>query len=131
MFNIANLFTATNMLSGIAAILFAFMGRIDLAPIAIFIGAACDFLDGFIARKLKSEGPMGKQLDSLADMVTFGIAPGIIMMVMMTMEVRDFINVPQYEMIHYSFVEFMWSILDGDFEYACLHCLFRFFPCFD
>ena len=106
------------MLSGILAILFAFMGRIDLAPLAILAGAAFDFLDGFVARKLGTNGELGKQLDSLADMVTFGIAPGVIMMVMMTMDVRGFINVPQYEMIHYSFVNFLWDILDGNFEYG-------------
>ena len=84
MFNLANLFTAANMLSGLCAILFALSGRIDLAPFAIFAGALFDFLDGFIARKLKIAGEMGKQLDSLADMVTFGIAPGVIMFVLLT-----------------------------------------------
>lgn len=72
------------MLSGLLAILLALSGRIDLAPFAVFAGAIFDFLDGFIARKLKIAGEMGKQLDSLADMVTFGIAPGIIMLVILT-----------------------------------------------
>ncbi|PIE86615.1 MAG: hypothetical protein CSA03_04455 [Bacteroidetes bacterium] len=83
MFNIPNLFTAFNMLSGCAAIILTFAGRIDLAPFAIFAGAFFDFLDGFLARKLKVSGEMGKQLDSLADMVTFGVAPGLIMLVML------------------------------------------------
>ena len=86
MFNIANLFTAANMLSGIMAIIFAVMGRIDLAPLAIIAGAIFDFLDGFIARKIGSDSEMGKQLDSLADMVTFGVAPGVIMMVFMSID---------------------------------------------
>ena len=83
MFNLPNLFTAANMLSGVMAILLALAGRIDLAPFAVFAGALFDFLDGFAARKLKLAGEMGKQLDSLADMVTFGVAPGLIMMMVM------------------------------------------------
>jgi CDP-diacylglycerol---serine O-phosphatidyltransferase len=82
-FNLANVCTACNMLSGIVAIIFSLMGRIDLAPFAIFIGAFFDFLDGFIARKLKVSGDFGKQLDSLADMVTFGVAPGVFMMIVL------------------------------------------------
>lgn len=81
MFNIPNLLTATNLLSGVVAIVLALSGRIDLAPFAIFVGLICDFLDGFLARKLGVSGELGKQLDSLADMITFGVAPGIIMMV--------------------------------------------------
>jgi CDP-diacylglycerol--serine O-phosphatidyltransferase len=79
MFNIPNLFTAANLLSGCIAIILAFAGRIDLAPFAIFAGALFDFCDGFIARKMNLQGEMGKQLDSLADMITFGLAPGMIM----------------------------------------------------
>ncbi len=81
MFNIPNLFTAFNLLSGTMAIILTLMGRIDLAPFAIYLGAIFDFFDGFLARKLKQSGELGKQLDSLADMVTFGLAPGLFMMV--------------------------------------------------
>lgn len=83
MFNLPNLFTAANLISGCLAIILACAGRIDLAPFAIFAGALFDFFDGFVARKLHIQGEMGKQLDSLADMVTFGVAPGIIMFVML------------------------------------------------
>ena len=79
MFNLPNLFTAANLISGCIAIILALAGRIDLAPFAIFAGALFDFCDGFIARKMNIQGEMGKQMDSLADMVTFGIAPGMIM----------------------------------------------------
>lgn len=113
MFNIANFFTAANMLSGILAILLAIMGRIDLAPFAIFAGAIFDFLDGFIARLTGSDSELGKQMDSLADMVTFGIAPGIIMMVIMSMDVHNFINNHQYELINYSMDAFLWDIFEG------------------
>ncbi len=80
MFNIPNLLTASNMLCGIFSILLSLSGRIDLAPYPIFLGALFDFLDGFVARLLKQQGELGKQLDSLADMITFGLAPGIMMM---------------------------------------------------
>lgn len=80
MFNIPNLLTASNMLCGIFSILLSLSGRIDLAPYPIFLGAIFDFLDGFVARLLKQQGELGKQLDSLADMITFGLAPGIMMM---------------------------------------------------
>ena len=83
MFNIPNLFTAANMLCGVLAIILALAGRIDIAPFLIFLGAILDFFDGFLARLLKQQGELGKQLDSLADMITFGLAPGVIMMVVL------------------------------------------------
>ena len=75
---IPNLFTAGNLVGGILAIIFTLNGNIFLAPFCIFASAIFDFLDGFVARLLKVQGELGKQLDSLADMVTFGVAPGII-----------------------------------------------------
>ncbi len=83
MFNIPNLFTAANLLSGILSITYAFEGRLDWACYAIFAGAVFDFFDGFLARKLNKQGELGKQLDSLADVVTFGTAPGILMYVLL------------------------------------------------
>lgn len=79
MFNIPNLLTASNMLCGIFAIILAFAGRIDIAPYFIFLAAVLDFFDGFVARLLKQQGELGKQLDSLADMISFGLAPGVMM----------------------------------------------------
>lgn len=81
--NIPNLFTAGNLLGGILAIVFSLTGRIEIAPYFIFASAIFDFLDGFVARLLKVQSELGKQLDSLADMVTFGVAPGIIMFVLL------------------------------------------------
>jgi CDP-diacylglycerol---serine O-phosphatidyltransferase len=80
MFNIPNLLTAGNLLCGIFCILSVLMGKFEYAPWFIFLGAFFDFLDGFAARMFKQYSELGKQLDSLADMVTFGLAPGIIMM---------------------------------------------------
>lgn len=71
------------MLCGVLAIILAFAGRIDIAPYFIFLAAVLDFFDGFLARLLKQQGELGKQLDSLADMISFGLAPGIISMIIL------------------------------------------------
>jgi CDP-diacylglycerol--serine O-phosphatidyltransferase len=104
MFNIPNLFTAANLVSGVIAIILILSGRIDLAPFAIFAGALFDFFDGFLARKLNVSSEMGKQLDSLADMVTFGVAPGLLMMVVMITTI--YIDGPFYDMDFQSYVHF-------------------------
>ena len=90
---IPNLLTAANMVCGVLAILLIVVGRIDLAPWAVFLGAVFDFFDGFAARLLKVSSPLGKQLDSLADMVTFGVAPGVIMFVMMSVDTTFFAKI--------------------------------------
>ncbi|MEN9699446.1 MAG: hypothetical protein RLZZ301_644 [Bacteroidota bacterium] len=82
MFGIANLLTAANLMGGISSIIFSLSGRLDLAILALVFSALFDFLDGFVARLTNASGPLGKQLDSLADMVSFGVAPGIFMFVM-------------------------------------------------
>jgi len=95
--NLPNLFTLLNLFFGCIAIVFALQNGIDiinspdgaqfvklserLCSASIFIGIAAiiDFLDGFVARLCKVSSEMGKQLDSLADVVSFGAAPGIIL----------------------------------------------------
>tara|TARA_B100000886_G_C20425164_1_gene493600 strand:+ start:1470 stop:2201 length:732 start_codon:yes stop_codon:yes gene_type:complete len=76
--HIPNLITLGNLAFGILAILFAIGGNLTLASSCIILGAFLDFFDGFFARLLKSSSEIGKQLDSLADLITFGIAPSII-----------------------------------------------------
>jgi CDP-diacylglycerol--serine O-phosphatidyltransferase len=80
---IPNLLTAGNLIGGILAIIFALTGDLALAPYCILAAALFDFLDGFVARLLKVQSELGKQLDSLADMVTFGVAPGILMLMIL------------------------------------------------
>lgn len=77
---IPNLFTLSNLLSGLVAIYFVSTSKLEWASMCILIGAGFDFLDGMIARALGVSGDFGKQLDSLADMVTFGLAPSFIAM---------------------------------------------------
>lgn len=83
MFTIANILTGFNLLFGVSSIILTFSGRLEWAVLAIMAGALCDFLDGFVARLMKQQGELGKQLDSLADMVTFGVAPGLIVFVLL------------------------------------------------
>jgi CDP-diacylglycerol--serine O-phosphatidyltransferase len=83
LFSIPNLLTGLNLLCGTGAIIVALAGRIDWAPFLIILAAVFDFLDGLTARLLNQTSPLGKQLDSLADIVSFGVAPGIMMLVSM------------------------------------------------
>ena len=77
--NIPNIITLTNLFCGLCSILFAFEGNLEVSSVFIFSGALFDFFDGLIARWLKVSGELGRQLDSFADLVTFGIAPGMIL----------------------------------------------------
>ena len=74
---VPNALTMLNLMLGSAAIVHVVNGRLVLAAILIVIAAAFDFLDGFAARLLKVNSEMGKQLDSLADVVSFGVAPAV------------------------------------------------------
>jgi CDP-diacylglycerol--serine O-phosphatidyltransferase len=76
---IPNLLTLANLACGILAIMAVFEGKPVQASWLMLLAAGFDFLDGFAARLLKANSPLGVQLDSLADLVTFGVAPGFIM----------------------------------------------------
>lgn len=76
--SIPNIITCCNLMSGCTATMFAFMGRLDMALLFIIIGAMFDFCDGLTARALNVSSPIGKELDSLADVITFGFAPSAI-----------------------------------------------------
>ncbi|MEZ5012787.1 MAG: CDP-alcohol phosphatidyltransferase family protein [Chitinophagales bacterium] len=93
--NLPNILTLFNLFLGCMAVVYMFndhmiivetqsdmlidMGEIQLASYCIFLAAFIDFFDGFIARALRVESALGAQLDSLADMVTFGFVPGLIL----------------------------------------------------
>lgn len=77
--HIPNTITTINLICGCLAISYAFEWNLILAAYLIIIASVCDFLDGMMARLLKVSNPLGEQLDSLSDMVSFGLAPGIIL----------------------------------------------------
>ena len=74
---IPNTLTCCNLLSGCIAVTFASGGDFGLAALFIFIGGVFDFLDGMTARLLHVSSPIGRELDSLSDVVTFGLAPAM------------------------------------------------------
>ena len=77
--SIPNILTSLNLAFGFFAIIFALnTDTLFTAPFLIFIAAIFDFCDGFAARIFKAQSEFGKQLDSLADVVSFGVAPGIL-----------------------------------------------------
>lgn len=75
--HIPNILTSMNILSGCVASVMAFEGNYLWVAIWVIIAAIFDFFDGFSARMLKAYSPIGKELDSLADMVSFGLAPAL------------------------------------------------------
>ncbi|CAD7810707.1 hypothetical protein CHRY9390_02225 [Chryseobacterium aquaeductus] len=81
--NLANAITLGNLFSGCIGVLHLILGDYQTAAICLILSLVLDFLDGFIARALKSNSNLGAQLDSLADMVSFGLIPGLAMFKML------------------------------------------------
>lgn len=77
--HIPNLFTLCNLLSGCTGIVFVLEGRNLPAAYFVWVAAVFDFADGFAARMLKVNSPVGKELDSLADVVSFGALPAFVL----------------------------------------------------
>ena len=92
--HIPNLVTLLNLFSGCIALIFAVYGNFVGAAFFVFLGIFFDFFDGLLARKLNVQSPLGIQLDSLADLVTSGVVPGIIMLklIALSVGVNDFIT---------------------------------------
>ncbi len=74
-----NFITLLNLLSGVLGILWVLEGQLLYGAYFVILSAGFDFLDGFAARLLKVQSDMGKELDSLADVVSFGVLPGILL----------------------------------------------------
>ena len=81
--HIPNIFTLGNLLCGTLATVFAVGGYFEMTALFVVLGVFLDFFDGFFARILKVPGELGKQLDSLADMVTSGVVPGIVLFILL------------------------------------------------
>ena len=74
--HIPNLLTISNLICGCIALYFTFQGKLVFTAYLISLAAVFDFMDGAVARLLNVSNPIGKELDSLADMVSFGLVPG-------------------------------------------------------
>ncbi|WP_040278175.1 CDP-alcohol phosphatidyltransferase family protein [Psychroserpens damuponensis] len=81
---IPNFVTLLNLFCGSIAVIFAVHNNFVATAIFVFLGVFFDFFDGLLARKLNVQSPLGVQLDSLADMVTSGLVPGIVMFKLMS-----------------------------------------------
>jgi CDP-diacylglycerol--serine O-phosphatidyltransferase len=79
---IPNTFTTLNLLSGCMGLISLYEGNLAQGAVFILIGAVFDFLDGFSARVLNAMSRIGKELDSLADLITFGVLPSFILYLM-------------------------------------------------
>lgn len=87
--HIPNLLTLLNLLAGTIAVILAVEGNLIGAGLFVILGIFFDFFDGFVARILKVQGELGKQLDSLADMVTSGVVPGIVLFQLIRTSISD------------------------------------------
>ncbi|MGB1313572.1 CDP-alcohol phosphatidyltransferase family protein [Bizionia paragorgiae] len=86
---IPNFVTLLNLLCGSIAVLFAVNNLFVAAAVFVFLGIFFDFFDGLLARKLNVQSEIGLQLDSLADMVTSGLVPGIVMFKLISLSIDD------------------------------------------
>ena len=106
--NIPNIFTLLNLIFGLVAIIFSFENLI-ISSLCIFIGIILDFFDGFFARLLNFQSDFGKQLDSFADFITSGLAPGFILMQLIYQNEND-VLIPE-KIFHYNNVIYLFGLL--------------------
>lgn len=83
--HIPNFITSLNLLCGSIALFFAFSNEMIPTAIFVFLGIFFDFFDGFFARLLKVESKVGLEFDSLADVVTSGVVPGVVMVQLLSL----------------------------------------------
>ncbi|MBF9237074.1 CDP-alcohol phosphatidyltransferase family protein [Hymenobacter sp. BT683] len=84
--HLPNAITCLNLLCGCLALTYIFAGRLDLGAWFVAAAAVADFADGLVARALRVSSAIGKDLDSLADMVSFGVVPGAILFKLLTLD---------------------------------------------
>jgi len=112
--NIPNTITCGNLLCGCLAIVQAFNGSLIWAAYLVGIAAVLDFFDGFTARLLHVTSPIGKDLDSLADMVTFGVVPGVVMFQLLRTSALFKIDQPHQSFwLYISYIAFLIPVFSG------------------
>jgi len=106
--HIPNFVTLLNVLCGSIAVLFAVNGHMTATAFFVILGIFFDFFDGLLARKLKVQSELGLQLDSLADMITSGLVPGIVMFHLLSLTVDDFSLVEPTDYLTNFFSDIEW-----------------------
>lgn len=102
--NIPNFITSLNLLCGCLSVCFLFQGAFMYAVYAIIAAAIFDFIDGFAARLLHTSSELGKQLDSLADVISFGLAPGVAVFQMLQLSLKVWnYNLPEF-ILYFAFI---------------------------
>jgi CDP-diacylglycerol--serine O-phosphatidyltransferase len=112
--HLPNALTCLNLLCGCIALTFIFGGDLVLAAYFVGIAAVADFFDGLVARALRVSSPIGKDLDSLADMVSFGVVPGAIIFQLLS----GHTNIGQFDLIPQPHSGFVYSMEAGSFKTA-------------
>lgn len=116
--HIPNFITCLNLASGTIASIYAFEGQLVYAAFFILLAAVFDFADGFMARLLKAYSPMGKELDSLADIISFGLAPAVIVYTLLKLSIFNSFSLPELSLISYPqfillFIPVLLAIFSG------------------
>lgn len=102
--HIPNAITLLNLLAGCIAVFYAVLGELEWAALFVVLGILFDFFDGFFARILNVQGELGKQLDSMADLITSGLVPGIVLFQLL---LRASTNSPLSEVFNQDSFEFL------------------------
>lgn len=110
--NLANAITLGNLFSGCVGAVHLLLGDYKITAICIILSLVLDFFDGFVARALKSNSNLGVQLDSLADMVSFGFIPGLAMFKMLEPFGSEAFGMPfPFEIKYFGFLITLFSCL--------------------
>lgn len=110
--NLANAITLGNLFSGCIGAVHLLLGDYQMAAICIILSLVLDFFDGFVARALKANSNLGTQLDSLADMISFGLIPGLAMFKMLEPFGTDLFGMQlPFEIKYFGFLITLFSCL--------------------
>ena len=109
--HIPNAITCLNLFSGCLALYFAFKGELVITAYLVGLAAVFDFLDGMVARLIGAYSEIGKQLDSLADVVSFGVVPGAILFILLQRADASFFGIPAESFALFGFLVTIFSAL--------------------
>lgn len=109
--HIPNAITCLNLFAGCLALYFAFNDNLIYTAYLVGIAAVLDFMDGMVARVLNAYSEIGKQLDSLADMVSFGVVPGVTIFMLLSKLSGSFLGIPENIVPFFGFLITIFSAL--------------------